>query len=62
MTQNLLPWMFRRNLSYFKSINESQVLDLNDICFIQGDPVVVLLLHELSMYEGDWSILPALPR
>ncbi|XP_075887862.1 beta-1,3-glucosyltransferase isoform X2 [Nelusetta ayraudi] len=27
----------------------------------QGDPLV-LLLHELSMYEGDWSILPALPR
>ncbi|XP_047462135.1 beta-1,3-glucosyltransferase [Mugil cephalus] len=27
----------------------------------QGLPVVVLL-HELSEYEGDWSILPALPR
>ncbi|XP_030601514.1 beta-1,3-glucosyltransferase isoform X3 [Archocentrus centrarchus] len=27
----------------------------------QGVPVVVLL-HELSQYEGDWSILPALPR
>nr|XP_046267270.1 beta-1,3-glucosyltransferase [Scatophagus argus] len=27
----------------------------------QGDPVV-LLLHELSEYEGDWSILPALPH
>ncbi|KAM7398152.1 hypothetical protein PAMA_006168 [Pampus argenteus] len=26
----------------------------------QGIPVVVLL-HELSGYEGDWSILPALP-
>ncbi|KAM7374467.1 hypothetical protein PAMP_007123 [Pampus punctatissimus] len=26
----------------------------------QGIPVV-LLLHELSGYEGDWSILPALP-
>ncbi|XP_074466544.1 beta-1,3-glucosyltransferase isoform X3 [Sebastes fasciatus] len=26
----------------------------------QGVPVV-LLLHELSEYEGDWSILPALP-
>uniref|UniRef100_A0A8D3CS92 Beta 3-glucosyltransferase b n=1 Tax=Scophthalmus maximus TaxID=52904 RepID=A0A8D3CS92_SCOMX len=27
----------------------------------RGAPVVVLL-HELSEYEGDWSILPALPR
>ncbi|XP_039887820.1 beta-1,3-glucosyltransferase isoform X1 [Simochromis diagramma] len=27
----------------------------------QGVPVIVLL-HELSQYEGDWSILPALPR
>ncbi|XP_029957220.1 beta-1,3-glucosyltransferase [Salarias fasciatus] len=27
----------------------------------KGLPVVVLL-HELSEYEGDWSILPALPR
>ncbi|KAK5858598.1 hypothetical protein PBY51_002727 [Eleginops maclovinus] len=27
----------------------------------QGVPVV-LLLHELSDYEGDWSILPALPH
>ncbi|XP_040908387.1 beta-1,3-glucosyltransferase isoform X2 [Toxotes jaculatrix] len=27
----------------------------------QGVPVV-LLLHELSEYEGDWSVLPALPR
>ncbi|XP_041656481.1 beta-1,3-glucosyltransferase isoform X3 [Cheilinus undulatus] len=28
---------------------------------IQGSPVV-LLLHELSEYDGDWSILPALPH
>ncbi|XP_037544226.1 beta-1,3-glucosyltransferase [Nematolebias whitei] len=27
----------------------------------QGVPVV-LLLHELSEYEGDWSVLPVLPR
>ncbi|XP_027131788.1 beta-1,3-glucosyltransferase isoform X2 [Larimichthys crocea] len=27
----------------------------------QADPVVVLL-HELSDYDGDWSILPALPQ
>ncbi|XP_030294179.1 beta-1,3-glucosyltransferase [Sparus aurata] len=27
----------------------------------QGNPVV-LLLHELSQYEGDWSVLPALPH
>lgn len=29
--------------------------------FLQVD-VVVLLLHQLSEYEGDWSILPALPQ
>ncbi|KAJ3589687.1 hypothetical protein NHX12_010530 [Muraenolepis orangiensis] len=27
----------------------------------EGDPVV-LLLHELSQNEGDWSVLPALPH
>ncbi|KAM9348097.1 beta-1,3-glucosyltransferase [Symphorus nematophorus] len=27
-----------------------------------GQEVPVVLLHELSQYEGDWSILPALPR
>uniref|UniRef100_A0AAX7VD00 Fringe-like glycosyltransferase domain-containing protein n=1 Tax=Astatotilapia calliptera TaxID=8154 RepID=A0AAX7VD00_ASTCA len=31
------------------------------LCAMQGVPVIVLL-HELSQYEGDWSILPALPR
>ncbi|XP_063059689.1 beta-1,3-glucosyltransferase-like [Engraulis encrasicolus] len=28
---------------------------------LQQDPPVVLLLHELSDYDGNWSILPALP-
>ena len=44
-----------------RQINVTVFGETESFCFKQGDPVVVLL-HELSQYEGDWSVLPALPR
>lgn len=51
---------------YCFSCDSGHQINLRKFCviqlflFMQGVPVV-LLLHELSEYEGDWSILPVLP-
>uniref|UniRef100_A0A3Q3ABW7 Beta 3-glucosyltransferase b n=1 Tax=Kryptolebias marmoratus TaxID=37003 RepID=A0A3Q3ABW7_KRYMA len=52
----------QRNSFHARRGHQRKVEILQQAAELQQGLPVVLLLHELSDYEGDWSILPALPH
>ncbi|KAM3601373.1 uncharacterized protein V6R79_011676 [Siganus canaliculatus] len=52
----------QRNSFHARQANERRAELLKQAAELGQGNLVVVLLHELSQYDGDWSILPALPR